>query len=86
MQAPTRSSCTEWVDAIRTAKSEFDALGPWQTRGLAAQVTDQSVTQCTITRTRQVEASTMFDRPYTAFVVRTQHAQTMRANVWCKCM
>jgi hypothetical protein len=69
MQAPTRDTCIAWVDAIQKAKEEFDKLGPWQTRGLAAESTSEHVAECTVCRTRQISTSTIFDRPFTMFIV-----------------
>ena len=72
MQAPTRASCVAWVEAIRQAKASFDELGPWQTRGLTAQSTTEHVSECMVSRARQVQASSMFGRPYTVFVIEAR--------------
>ena len=82
MQAGSRAACETWVDAIRKAKSEFDTLGPWQMRGLAAQITDRSVTKCTIVGSLQKDQAALFSvgrfevRNGTSYTVFTLEART----------
>jgi hypothetical protein len=69
MQATGRASCEAWVEALRKAKDEFQQLGPWQTRGLVSQLTEESVVECRVLRSRQFEPEGMLASPYTVFVV-----------------